>query len=211
MDEKVRDNVYVVNCDDWCLFDFTSRHSHSHFLDCPCMMDDVAGALAGTAAGANPARVPLGAPRWYQLTYPRPGPLPAMATLWKTIGALAINAPMMALVKAKKRIQLTLRVLQALTPFLPLVGSFVLGSLWADSPLGLALMLGSAAALLAYGLAWVFGWAVQRREDAACGAVPSQGLPVPQPAAPAPHEETIFERNMRNLKTFFSNRPRLKP
>ena len=166
MRESVRQNVHVVNCDDWCLFDFTPGHSHSHFLRCPRMMDDVVGTLAQAPPDANPARAPLLAPRWYKLSFPRPGPLRQMAAFWKAVGSLAINAPMMALVKLKKRIQLALRLLRTLSAFWPLVAGLVAGSAWRDHALGLAVMVGCAAGLGLYGLAWAYGWGVQRTEDA---------------------------------------------
>src|ERR1041384_1417085 len=92
MQTKVRRNVFVVNCDDWEVFDPIPSHSHSHFLDCPRMMTDVAATLAGQAAEATPGRDSI-APRWYRLnaTTFGPGVLRLMAGFWRAVERLSAN------------------------------------------------------------------------------------------------------------------------
>lgn len=190
MQEKVRQNVHVVNVDDWCLFDFTSGHSHSHFLQCPHMMDDVAAVLRAAPRVTNPMQTPV-APRWYKLSYPEPGPLRGMASFWKGVGSFFINAPMMALVKLKKRIQLTLRLARTLSAFWLLAAGLVAGTAWRDQPVGFAAMLGCAAALAVYALLWAYGRRVQVKEDAPMPAAVLPLPPPPQPPAPPPSEEML--------------------
>jgi len=189
--KKVRENVQVVNVDDWCVFDLTSSHSHSHFLQCPQMMDDVAAVLGAARRLTNPVRAPV-ALRWYKLGYPRPGPLPRMASFWKGVGSFFINAPMMKAVRLKKWFQLWLRVLRTLTAFWPLLAGLVAGTAWRDQPVGLAVMVGCAAALGVYVLVWAFGRRVQRKEDA-LGPVVAPPVPPPpaQPPKPPPDEKTL--------------------
>lgn len=166
MSTKVRQNVVVVNCDDYYLFDPDSGHSHSHFLHCPPIMGDVTGALRGDAPRANAARseTPAGS-RWYTLTYRSPGPLPAMAGFWKAVGSFAINRVIMAVVKVKKWLQLATRILGTLAPVVPIVVSLVMGTIWRDHPGGFGVLVVSLALVVLYAILWVFGWSVLRHED----------------------------------------------
>lgn len=166
MKTKVRQNVVVVNCDDWYLFDPDTGHSHSHFLRCPPIMDDVAAALRGDAPGANAARVetPPGS-RWYTLGYRSAGPLPALAGFWKTVGSLAVNRLMLTLVKVKKWLQLGTRLLWTAVPVVPIVASLIMGTIWHDHPVGFGVLVASLAVLALYAVLWLFGLRVLRHED----------------------------------------------
>lgn len=166
MKTKVRQNVVVVNCDDWYLFDPDSGHSHSHFLRCPPIMEDVAATLRGDPPAANAARTetPPGS-RWYTLTYGSPGPLPGLAGFWKAAGSLTINRPMMMFVKVKKWLQLATRLLGTFAPAVPIVASLIMGTVWREHPVGFRVLVASLVLLAIYAILWVFGLRVLRRED----------------------------------------------
>jgi esterase/lipase superfamily enzyme len=111
MKTRIRPNVYVVNCDDFCVFDADPRHSHSHFIDCPAMLNDLGGVIAREPADAFTARVTTDAPRWFRLRFhepspaPKPGLLRAMAAFWSSLGTLGVNQVAVWLVRAKKWVQ----------------------------------------------------------------------------------------------------------
>lgn len=165
METRVRQNVHVVNCDEWCVFDLSPSHSHSHFLECPRMMDDVADALRGMPAGAGAARAATGAPRWYRLTArPRPRVLLAMAALWRSIGSLAVNPAGVLLIKSKKRVQSYWRLVDGIVAVLAAGGTGMMA--WrTQRPVWLVTCGLVAGVIVVYLPAWLRARAFQRNQD----------------------------------------------
>lgn len=170
MTTRVRQNVHVVNCDEWCVFDLLPQHSHSHFLECPRLMADVARVLKGDPADANPARIVTRAPRWYRLRYAPLDPahpavaLLAMASLWRAVGSLAVNPIVVFLVKWKKRVQMFWRIA---TGIVPVAAAGVTGVMaWLTHHLlwQLAFLL-SVGTMVFYVPLWVRARQIQKRED----------------------------------------------
>ena len=167
MAQQIRLNVHVVNCDEWCVFDFMPSHSHSHFLECPRMMADVAAVLTG-AAGQD--RVGTDAPRWDRLNarFARPGLLRRMAAWWKGLGSAVFNPIAVFLVKWKKRVQTYWGIAKTALSLVTVGGTGAMA--WHTGALGwrlaFAACVGLAVGALIYLPVWVLARRVQNVEDA---------------------------------------------
>jgi esterase/lipase superfamily enzyme len=166
METRVRQNVHVLNCDEWCVFDLSPNHSHSHFLECPRMMDDVAGVLRGMPAEANPARAATPAPRWYRLAAPRPRPrlLLAMAAWWRGLGSFLVNPTAVLLIKWKKRLQTYWRLVKRVLVIAAAGGTGFMAWL-TQQRAWLAAAGVAAAAIVVYVLVWLRGRGIQKKQD----------------------------------------------
>ena len=175
MTTRIRPNVYVVNCDEWCVFDAEPQHSHSHFLYCPGMMTDLVQVLARTPAAAFTTHAATDAPRWTRLRFhpaqsaPNPGLLRGMASFWGGLGTLAVNPAVVRLVLWKKRVQRLWSVAKGVIPVL-LAGSTGVLAWLTRHPFWRAAFIASLAALLLYLITWIRARFIQKFEDA---------LPVP--------------------------------
>jgi esterase/lipase superfamily enzyme len=167
METRVRQNVHVVNCDEWCVFDLSPNHSHSHFLECPRMMDDVAGVLRGMPAGEIPARAQTPAPRWYRLTAARhrPGVLLAMAAWWRGLGSFGVNPIAVFLIKWKKRVQTYWRWVKGFAVVGAAGGTGIMAWL-TQRPTWLGAAGLAAVGLVVYVPVWLGARGVQRKQDA---------------------------------------------
>lgn len=189
MSTRIRPNVYVINCDEWCVFDAAPQHSHSHFLYCPGMMTDLVQVLARTPPAAFTTHAPTDAPRWDRLRFqpgqpaPSPGLLRGMAAFWGGLGTIAVNPVAVRLVLWKKRVQRVWDVARGVIPVL-LAGSTGMLAWVTRHPFWRAVFVASVAALLSYVMAWLRARVIQKREDALPIPAPvaASGVPSPQPA-----------------------------
>jgi hypothetical protein len=173
MKTRVRQNVFVVNCDEWCVFDampqHSHSHSHSHFLYCTGMMADLVQVLAGRAKGTFEGHASPGARRWDRLEFqpnkPNPGLLRDMAAFWRVLGDLGVNPVVVGLVKLKKTVQRSWSWLKGIVPVLLTGGSGILAWI-TNHAFWRAIFAVSIAALLLYSIAWLRARGIQKREDA---------------------------------------------